>query len=59
MPRMHYSEGNQSLDGELGELSPIVSRPFTAPLVCVETHYWFPELPGPGVRGEKEGEVGE
>jgi hypothetical protein len=23
------------------------------------TYYWFPEAPGPGVRGEKDGEVGE
>lgn len=23
------------------------------------THYWFPDVPGPGVRGEKEGDVGE
>lgn len=23
------------------------------------TYYWLPEAPGPGVRGEKDGEVGE
>lgn len=63
VPCMHY-EINHSLAGELGELEN-VSKCYCTKYISSHqmnlgmTYYWLPEAPGPGVRGEKDGEVGE
>lgn len=62
---MHYKI-NHSLAGELGELQNVsicfvfvIQIFFHIKRWLGMTYYWLPEAPGPGVRGEKDGEVGE